>query len=186
MSRVEQPKYQVTASNGPIELRSYGSMIAAEATVEGRRKEAINEGFALIAAYIFGANKPNTEIKMTTPVQQQRQQKIAMTAPVTQQSDGDSWVVRFIMPERWKMQTLPVPEDDRVNLVPIPAQRMVVIRFSGTANDALIRAKIAELRNYVETQNLAVVGEPVYAFYDPPWTLPFFRRNEIMFQIVGT
>ncbi len=107
MSQVEQPDYTVEASDGPFEVRLYGPMIAAEATVAGERKEAINAGFRLIAAYIFGANKPNAKIAMTAPVQQQQQETIAMTAPVTQQGAGNSWNVSFIMPKSWTMETLP-------------------------------------------------------------------------------
>lgn len=183
MSRVEQPNYKVTHSDGAIEMRDYGAMIAAEAEVGGERRAAINEGFRLIAAYIFGANKPNEKIAMTAPVEQQAKQKIAMTAPVTQQSLDNSWTVRFIMPESWTMETLPTPTDDRVKLVPLPSKQMVVIRFSGVASDALIAAKTSELRQYAANHNLSVTGEPVLAFYNPPWTLPFFRRNEIMLEL---
>ena len=83
MSRVEQPDYKVEKQDGSIEIRSYGPMIAAEAVVEGERKPAINEGFRLIAGYIFGKNEPQAKIAMTAPVEQQKSQKIAMTAPVT-------------------------------------------------------------------------------------------------------
>ena len=183
MSSVEQPDYKVTMSDGAIEIRSYGPMIAAEAEVKGERKAAINEGFRLIAAYIFGANKPNAKIAMTAPVQQQGAQKIAMTAPVTQQSGGDSWTVRFIMPTSWTLETLPAPNDPRVTLKPVPAKRMLSIRFAGTASDSLIRAKTDELRRYADDKKLATVGEPVLAFYNPPWTLPFFRRNEVMLEL---
>jgi hypothetical protein len=183
LSRVEQPEYQVTASSGSIEVRAYGPTIAAEAEVKGERKAAISEGFRLIAAYIFGSNDPKAKIEMTAPVQQQRQQKIAMTAPVTQQADGNSWTVRFIMPKSWTMDTLPAPNDARVKLVPVPAKRMVAIRFSGTANDNLIEAKTAELRKYATEQKLPTIGDPVLAFYNPPWTLPFLRRNEIMLEL---
>ena len=183
MSRVEQPEYKVTTSEGSIEIRAYGPMIAAEAEVKGERKAAIQKGFRLIAAYIFGANKPNAKIAMTAPVQQQSAQKIAMTAPVTQQTDGNSWTVRFIMPNSWTMETLPVPNDTRVTLKPVPAKRMVAIRFSGTANDNLIQAKTDELRKYASEHRLHTVGEPLLAFYNPPWTLPFFRRNEIMLEL---
>ena len=186
MSRVEQPDYQVTSSSGSIEVRAYGPTIVAEAQVKGERKAAINEGFRLIAAYIFGSNNPKAKIEMTAPVQQQRQQKIAMTSPVTQQADGDSWTVRFIMPKSWTMETLPTPNDPRVKLVPVPAKRMVAIRFSGTANDNLIEAKTAELRRYATEQKLLTIGDPVLAFYNPPWTLPFLRRNEIMLELTKT
>jgi hypothetical protein len=97
MSRVEQPEYKIETSDGFIEMRSYGPMIVAEAAVEGERKAAINDGFRLIAAYIFAANKPNAMIAMTAPVQQQKK-TISMTAPVTQQGTGNAWTVRFVMP----------------------------------------------------------------------------------------
>ena len=185
MSRVEQPDYKITMTDGAIEIRAYGPMIAAEAEVKGERKAAINEGFRLIAAYIFGANKPNAKIAMTAPVQQQSAQKIAMTAPVTQQTTGDSWTVRFIMPGSWTLETLPAPNDARVTLKPVPAKRMLAIRFSGSASDSLIQAKTDELRRYAAGKTLTTVGEPLFAFYNSPWTLPFFRRNEIMLELAA-
>jgi hypothetical protein len=186
MSRVEQPDYTVTITDGAIEIRSYGPMTAAETEVKGEREAAINEGFRLVAGYIFGANKPNAKIAMTAPVQQQSARKIAMTAPVTQQTTGDSWTVRFIMPSKWTLETLPVPNDTRVTLKPMPAKRMLVIRFSGSANDSLIQTKTDELRRYAAEKVLATVGEPLLAFYNPPWTLPFFRRNEIMLELAAS
>jgi len=183
MSRVEQPEYKVESSEGPIEIRRYGPMIAAEAAVKGDRKFAIGEGFRIIAAYIFGANNAQAKIEMTAPVQQQRPHEIAMTAPVTQQADGNTWSVRFIMPRNWSMQSLPKPNDDRVRLIEVPAKRMVVIQFAGTADEPLIREKTDEAREYLKLKKLPTIGEPVLAFYNPPWTLPFLRRNEIMFEI---
>jgi hypothetical protein len=185
MSRVEQPEYKVTSSQGSIELREYGAMIVAEAEVKGERKAAITEGFRLIAAYIFGANKPSAKISMTAPVQQQAKQTIAMTAPVTQKASDGDWTVSFIMPKGWSMDTLPAPTNKRVKLVPVPAKRMVVIRFSGTADDRSIATKTAELRKYAADHTLSVIGEPALAFYNPPWTLPFLRRNEIILGLAA-
>ena len=198
MSRVEQPDYRVAVADGAIEVRDYGTMIAAEAAVRGDRADAVREGFRLIAAYIFGANQPGARIAMTAPVEQQAAppsgQKIAMTAPVIQQASGQGggspeaagpWTVRFIMPREWTLETLPAPSDARVQLVPVPARRMVVIRFPGLADDALIAARTAELARYAREQGLPVVGAPVLAFYNPPWTLPFMRRNEIMFEVAS-
>jgi hypothetical protein len=158
-------------------------MIAAEAIVHGERKAAINEGFRLIAAYIFGANKPNAKIEMTAPVQQQKQ-TISMTAPVTQQqSTGNAWAVRFIMPKSWTMETLPAPSDARVSLKPIPPRRFVAIKFSGIASNEAIEQRTRELQRYAADHKLSTIGDPLLAFYNPPWTLPFFRRNEIMLEL---
>jgi hypothetical protein len=196
MSRVEQPAYAVTAAAGAIEIRDYGPMNAAEVDIRGERAAAISQGFALIAAYIFGANAPNATIAMTAPVQSQPQQPtakqttaqtIAMTAPVVQQGKTEGgeviWSVRFIMPQKWTMDTLPKPKDAHVKLIHVAAKQLAVIRFSGTASDALIAEKTMALRKYVTDNKIAVVGEPVLAFYNPPWTLPLFRRNEIMLEL---
>jgi hypothetical protein len=191
MSRVEEPAYKVARDAGAIQIRDYGSMIAAEAQVQGERKPAIEEGFRLIAGYIFGGNTPNAKIAMTAPVQQQAQQKIAMTAPVTQQTtpaqgnDGMSWTVRFIMPAGYSMETLPAPKDARVTLKAVPAKRMAVIRFAGTADEALITTKTAELNAFLAANQLKPTGTPVLAFYNPPWTLPLLRRNEIMLELTA-
>ncbi len=184
MSRVEQPDYKVEKQDGAIEIRSYEPMIAAQTEVQGERKAAINEGFRLIAGYIFGKNKPQEKIAMTAPVEQQQSQKIAMTAPVEQQGQENSWTVRFIMPKSWTMQTLPVPSDPRVKLEPLPARRFLVVTFSGLAGDDAIESKKVELKLYAAKHNLLTVGEPVLAFYNPPWTLPMLRRNEIMLELV--
>lgn len=184
MSRVEQPDYTLETSDGSIEVRSYGPMIAAEAVVEGERKAAISDGFRLIAAYIFGANKPNAKIAMTAPVQQQKQ-TIAMTAPVMQQGARNAWTVRFIMPKSWTMETLPTPTDTRVSLKPISARRFIAITFSGIATNEAIEKRTVELRRYAFGRKLVTTGEPLLAFYNPPWTLPFFRRNEVMLELAG-
>jgi len=186
MSRVEQPDFRIEKQDGDVEIRAYGPLIAAEAEVKGQRREAINEGFRLIAAYIFGKNQPKAKIEMTAPVEQQKQ-KIAMTAPVTQQSGGepDTWTVRFIMPKAWTLETLPAPSDPRVRLEAIPARRFLAIRFTGFAGQEAIKEKSDELRRYAEKHGLAIKGEPVLAFYNPPWTLPFLRRNEVMFELAN-
>ena len=186
MSRVEQPKYELTSTHGEIETRSYGPMIVARTVVNGDRKSAINEGFRLIAAYIFGENEHNVKVEMTAPVRQASQQNIAMTAPVTQQIHGESWTIQFIMPSEWSMDTLPLPMDERVTLTPVSPKQMLVIRFSGSASDALMRSKTTELMNYAKKRHLEVQGEPIFAFYNPPWTLPFLRRNEVMIQLADT
>lgn len=184
MSRVEQPRYDVIERAGAIEIRTYAPVISAATSVHGERKAAIQEGFRRIAAYIFGANKPRAKIAMTSPVMQESNQKIAMTAPVTQQaSTNQGWTVSFIMPAEWTLQMLPEPDDARVKLVAIPMRKMLAITFSGTATDALIDAKTRELRDFANRRGLAITGEPMCAFYNPPWTVPLLRRNEVLFTL---
>lgn len=181
---IEEPAFTVSAKEGAIELRAYAPMIVAEVTVTGERDRAINQGFRLLADYIFGNNAPNAKIEMTAPVTQAPAgQNIAMTAPVTQTGGGNEWVVRFVMPGEYSLQTLPAPNNPAVRLLEAPGARMAAIRFSGLAGGETLARKTAELEGYIAANGLRAAGPATFAFYDPPWTLPFLRRNEVLIPI---
>lgn len=184
MSNVEKPEYEVIASQENIEIRRYAPMIIAEVAVEGKREDAIGDGFRLLADYIFGNNTVQKDIAMTAPVQQQENQQIAMTAPVQQQSSGNAWKVSFVMPSEYSMASLPKPNNDRVHLKEVPSKKFVVIQFSGTNSDANIAEHEAQLLDYIESNQITATGSSKYAFYNPPWTLPFMRRNEVMIEVI--
>lgn len=183
MSDVEHPPYTTLATQENIEIRRYEPRILAEVEVEGDRDKAINEGFELLADFIFGNNTAQQNISMTAPVQQQASQKIAMTAPVQQQASGDAWKVSFIMPSEFTMETLPRPNNDRVTITQLPARKYAVIRFSGTNGDDNIARHQTQLMDYVRNTQLQQLAAPINAFYNPPWTLPPLRRNEVMVEI---
>lgn len=184
-SNVETPDYKVYSKSGNLEIREYGPTIVAEATVEGERDKAIQRGFRIIADYIFGNNLSSAKVAMTAPVTQQSSEKIAMTAPVTQQAKGQSWNVRFVMPSKYTMETLPKPVNPEVELIAVPATRFAAIRFSGFASQVSLDAQETKLRAFIAERGLIATNMPQYAFYNAPWTLPFMRRNEIMIEISG-
>ncbi len=184
MSDVEKPKYQATALTNDIELRSYDPMLVAMVQMSGSRKDAISEGFRVLADYIFGNNTLEQNISMTAPVEQQAGQKISMTAPVQQQQRSNSWMISFVMPKQFTLKTIPKPNNEMVKINEVPAQRFITIRFSGSNSDDNIRKNESALFNYITQNKINVTGEPKYAFYNPPWTLPFMRRNEIMVQLL--
>jgi len=183
VSDVEQPKYQVLESSGEIEIRDYAPMIVAEVAKPGERRDAIRKGFRIIADYIFGNNTTAQRVPMTAPVTQQDSEKIATTAPVTQQDNGKTWRVRFIKPSSYTIGTLPKPHNPAVKLKEIAAKRYAVFRFSGVADEDSLKRRTKDLRVWIGSKNLTPLSEPVYAFYNPPWTLPFLRRNEVMLEI---
>jgi hypothetical protein len=158
--------------------------VVAQVEMHGERDKAINSGFRAIADYIFGNNSPGEKIAMTTPVTQQKaRQKIPMTAPVTQQAEGDLWRARFYMPSSYSLETLPKPNNPQVQLQVVPPQKVAVLRFSGRWTEANLQEHVEALRTYVKGDGLVTAGEPIMAFYNPPWTLPFLRRNEIMLAL---
>lgn len=183
MSNVEQPSYEVISSEGSIDIRQYVPIIIAETEVQGEREEAIGKGFRLLADYIFGNNSVKQEIAMTAPVQQQNSKKISMTAPVQQQIQDGTWKVSFVMPAEYSIDKLPKPNNERVKLKEVLEKRYVVIQFSGLNSNDNIAQHEKILMHYIEANKIKTAGPPKYAFYNPPWTLPFMKRNEIMMQL---
>lgn len=178
----EQPRYTVVEQVGAVEIRHYGPRLAAEATVTGGAEEARNAGFRKVAGYIFGGNTAKASIAMTAPVAQSgggRSQTIAMTAPVVQTADGAAWRVQFIMPARYTRATLPTPSDPDVRIVDLRAQDYAVLRFTGSRSGPAVARRTDELTRALSGKSWKVSGPPVAWFYDPPWTPPFLRRNEV-------
>lgn len=192
MSRVDEPKYKVEETSEDIQIRAYEPMIQAQVVLEGVRKVAIRTGFLVIADYIFGNNesKKNGDAELSEE-EGGSGEKISMTAPVLQQTrDAHKsektekiWVVSFVMPQSHTLDTLPIPNDSRVQLTSLPAKRFAVIRFSGLADDESINLHLAKLTHYISDHKLKIKGEPMFAFYNPPWTLPILRRNEILLEL---
>ena len=194
---IEEPKYTVLTSDDPFEVRQYAPMLIAETVVDGDMDEASRKGFRLIADYIFGNNQASdpdqtSKIAMTAPVTVEPQSsKIQMTAPVTvepQSGEADmrtasQWRVHFVMPGQYTFSTIPKPNNSAVTLREVPGKYFVVNRFSGFNNQGRIQKKTEETLQWAKQRSLHPIGTPQLSRYDPPWTLPMFRRNEIMVEI---
>lgn len=199
---VEEPKFEVTAQDGNYEVRRYAPVIVAETYVEGDMDAASRKGFKLIADYIFGNNqlagtaagKASEKIAMTAPVTAEpvpASGKIAMTAPVTVEPvatassmvSATQWRIHFVMPGQYSMQTLPRPNNEAVKLRAMPARTFAVLSYSGFNTASRVQEKTDELALWMKARNLEAVGAPQLARYDPPWTLPMWRRNEIQMEI---
>ena len=183
----EEPKYTVLEKEPPFEVRSYAPMIVAEVQVNGDLDDASSQGFRLIAAYIFGQNQVNEKIAMTAPVtvedQASKSAKIAMTVPVGIEPNAGKWTVSFVMPSEYTMDSIPKPINPLVQLRQIPAIKKAVIRFSGFYNQQKVDEKTLELEQWIKSRNLQSAGTPNFARYNPPWSLPFMRRNEVMINL---
>ncbi|MBW4049149.1 MAG: heme-binding protein [Proteobacteria bacterium] len=181
----EEPPFKASLQEGAFEVRDYPALVVAEVTVGGDRGAASYAGFRLLAGYIFGGNTRRQSIAMTAPVVQSASgsETIAMTAPVLQSGNSGAWSMRFIMPVGSTLESLPVPNDQRVHLLALPPTRQAVVRFSGLANEGDIVKKTAELMAFVAAHQLPVTGPASLARYNPPWTLWFLRRNEVMLPL---
>jgi hypothetical protein len=184
----EEPSFTVSMKEGAFEIRNYPALVAAQVTVTGTRDEASKDGFKLLAGYIFGGNTKKQSIAMTAPVLQapSGSQKIAMTAPVLQASvpgQPGAWTVRFIMPKEYTLETLPTPNDAKVQLVAVPPARFAAVTFSGLAREDDVASRTTELNAYVARHSLQATAPPELARYNPPWTPWFMRRNEVLIAV---
>ena len=164
---IEEPKYTVLQEfeNG-IEIRAYEPHLVAVTKMDGSQ----NSGFRVLAGYIFGGNE--------------KEQEIAMTAPVSTTMMADSPEMTFMIPSEYDLAELPKPNDERVNFREVPAYTAAVIRFSGRANSEIVEAHWQKLRAFLANSEWKGLGEPTLNQYNPPWTLGFWRRNEIIIAVM--
>jgi hypothetical protein len=183
---IEEPNFTVVRTHSGFEVRDYAPYVVAEVTVPGPEADAGNQGFRILAAYIFGKNAGQQSIAMTAPVTQAAEPvKIAMTAPVTQNASGDGagFVIRFTMPAAYTLETLPKPLDENIRLVAQPAARYAVLRFTGFWTQANYDEHLLKLQTLMAKQGQTPLGDPVYARYDAPFVPWFWRRNEIWMPV---
>ena len=181
---IEKAKYTVIEKEGKFEIRQYPSYTIAETIVEDSFDNAGNTAFRRLFDYISGQNRSKESIAMTAPVNQVGgSEKIAMTAPVNQQKSEDMWSVSFIMPSKYTIKTLPQPLDPNITLREIPPCKMAALRYSGTWSRKRYEAKKSLLEQFISNKKLQIIGEAIFARYDPPFQLWFLRRNEVLIPV---
>jgi hypothetical protein len=183
---LEQPDYTVLYKDGDIEYRQYEPYLVSETVIQSTDdyNDAGNEGFRRLFKYITGSNERQAKIAMTAPVAQTpRSEKIAMTAPVQQGESAEGWRVAFMLPTEYTLDTAPVPTDERVQIKAMPGRLMAVLRYSGRWTESNFSNKQSALRDAIAGESIDKLGEFQSAFYNPPYTLPFMRRNEVMVEV---
>ncbi len=162
----ETPDYKVVRTDGKFEIRDYPALTVATTSMEG---EAMNGGFGKLFRFITGSNEGS--------------EKIAMTAPVLIDTTKDRKTMSFIMPKKAVEKGVPNPAGGNVTLGKVAAARYAVLRFRGGRNTENEQAAIKKLSAWLLAQKIAGKGDPLFAYYDPPWTPLFLRRNEVMIRI---
>lgn len=173
---IEKEKY--------FELRRYEPHIVAQTIVEGDFAEVGNKGFRRLFDYINGKNRAKVPIPMTAPVlEENAATKIPMTVPVNQEKEYGKWVISFVMPPDYTIETLPEPLDPSVNLKIVPSRLVAALKYSGTWSRNRYDEKQDLLEKIIRGKGLIPIGEPIFARYNPPWTLWFLRRNEVLITV---
>ncbi len=185
---LEEPTYTVIKQTGNVELRKYDPYLVAETVVDdsASRNKAANVAFRRLFKYITGSNTQSAKIEMTAPVKQSLEgEKIAMTAPVSQRQSSKGWVISFVVPGAYDLNTVPQPTDANVVIREVPGNYVAALQYSGRWTDKNVerhrRALLAQLR----TDEITVSGPVTTAYYNSPFSLPFARRNEVLVSIAN-
>lgn len=184
----EEAGYAVIDERNQIEIREYDELVVVETFVNTDYKEAGTIAFRKLFAYISGENISKTKISMTAPVMSKEGDapegdKIPMTSPVLGQRQAKGWRYSFVLPAGYTLENAPLPSNPEVKLVVIPRKKVAVIRYSGSWKEHTMREKSEKLVEWIQANGLERLSSPRSARYDPPWTLPFLRRNEIMIDV---
>jgi len=181
---IEKSKYTVIEKAGKFEIRQYQAQIIAETIVDSDFDDAGNIAFTRLFNYISGNNRKKESIAMTAPVNQKAEsEKISMTAPVNQQKSENKWAVSFLMPSKYTMETIPEPLDQNVTLREILPRKIAAVRYSGTWNRKHYEENKSRLEQFISDNELKIIGEAIFARYDPPFQLWFLRRNEVLIPV---
>ncbi len=199
-----EPAFEVLREEPPFELRAYPALVVASTPMGAGLGEGTGGAFRRLFGYISGDNSGDREVAMTAPVIQQPEvdeaqdtaqdsaqdeeagRKIEMTAPVLRQlAEGGEWRMVFVLPADMTADTAPVPAEDTVRIDTLPPRRVAAIRFSGFLGDSNVIEARERLMRWMEAEGLSPAGPAEVAGYNPPWTLPWFRRNEILIPIEG-
>lgn len=183
---IQTPTYQIEEKREGYEIRRYEPYVIAETAQAGTRQESLSSGFNELFRYISGNNVSRAKIEMAAPVLQSAEpdgRKIPMSAPVLKYGDGGSRMIAFVLPPGSTIDGLPLPKSAAVQLRVVPAHKVAVITFSGYATEDTIRENTAKLFAALERDGKKARKAPQIALYNPPWTPPFMRRNEVMVEI---
>ena len=182
-----EPEFKLTFKDNNFEIREYEPKILAQVNVTGNFNDASSKGFKVLADYIFGNNisiDGNSKIDMTAPViAETASKKIEITAPVIAEGRDSEWLISFVMPKEYSLKTLPKPNNKNITITSLPKEKYAVIVFSGLVRESNYNEQIKLLKNFIISKNLKIIDQVQIARYNPPWTLPFFRRNELMIRI---
>ena len=182
----EEAGYSAIENDDAFEVRQYEARVVVQTVVDADFKTAGNQAFRKLFKYISGNNRASSKIAMTTPViaDESTGEKIAMTTPVMgEQQSTDRWCYRFVLPATYTLANAPQPTDPEVTLAELPARKVAAIRYTGRSSEQRMREKTAGLQAWITAHAYEATSEPQFAGYDPPWTLPPFRRNEILIEI---
>ena len=172
----EEPRYRVVHRGNGYEVRLYDDRLAAQTA----QASSSDNAFGRLFRYISGANTGSAKIDMTVPVA--RSEKIDMTVPVNQ-TTGAGGYMQFFLPDFYTLESAPTPTDPDVQIVVVRGGYYAARLYKGLANEGNYENHRDKLLTTLQSDDVKVIGAPVRATYNGPFTPPFMRRNEVIVPV---
>jgi hypothetical protein len=168
-SKSETQAYKVIQIEKEFEIRHYPSATMALVTSSLKSyRELGNTGFRKLAGYIFGGNKENKRIAMTSPVHMEISDTVSSMS--------------FVMPTSYNKDNLPQPNNSEIKIKVSEPEYVAALQFGGFATTSRIEKHKAQLKKLLEDKGISYYGNFRYLGYNPPFQL-FGRRNEVIVAI---
>jgi hypothetical protein len=165
---IETYPYAVNKKYEAFEIRSYEATLFTSVQLTGNKyKDASSKGFSILAGYIFGGNEKN--------------EKIAMTSPVAMSLE-DSMTMMFMVPKKFKKETLPQPDQSQIKFREEPAKTVAAITFGGWANDEKIEKYKQQLKSALDSEGIIYTNRFYFLGYNAPFEF-FNRKNEVIVEL---
>ncbi len=175
VNAIEQPEFELIEEVGELEIRKYQPQILARTLVTGSFSESGNQGFRRLAGYIFGGNVQDQKIAMTAPVGLQSHDETA--------TESQYWIT-FNMPGKYAVDELPVPNDNRIEIIEVPERYLAVLRYKGNWSEERYRIHEAQLLSLIDKDAFWIKqGDPSWSRYNPPIMPSFMRTNEVAIEV---
>ncbi len=162
-------EYQTTGSNDMLELRSYPSILVAQVTLQENMLAAKQEGEKILTDYFNGGNNFAKTIPMHAPIFVQEDERTS-----------NRWKVYMLMPEKYRTEPLPKQNDERIEVLVLPAQTFAAVSFSGDMTQSQLDQQYQKLITGLKQQRIVPDSKPIYAFYKPDWVASMFQMAEVM------
>ncbi len=188
-SSVEVAPYRVMEASKEknIELRYYSELVLVSAPMQPDIDARKNTPFSKLFDYISGNNTANAKQPITASEPSSDAEpigvKIPMTAPVFMETEGNSGSMSFVMPASYSMESTPKPTDPDLKVYNLTDMTYAVIQFTGLLNSKNILEHREILENWIDTKGLEISGNYKTAGYNPPFTIPALRRNEVLIPV---
>ena len=160
----EEVKFNIVHKTETYEIRKYPERLVVEA-INNKNSATFRKLFN----YIEGANDSSEKIKMTTPVTQMKKNNVSF--------------MQFYLPSKFNKKTTPIPSNSDVKITLMEEGYFAVITYSGRSSDKNFSKYSKILYEKLLEDKISINSLAIKATYNPPWTLPIFRRNEVMFNI---